>query len=275
MQELGHVEGQTYVLECRATDGRPERAPALLAELIQKPVDVIYTSGTAVALAARQATSEIPIVIVATGDLVRLGLVPSLSRPSANITGVVTLAPQLSGNRLELLREAAPTISRVGLLAPGDVGDPGLEVQEAHNAARMLALPLEVARLSHRDELEAVFAALARTRVDGLLVAEDLFHGVGRAPIVELAARHRLPAIYTLREFVDTGGFMSYGPNYINDAHRRGAAYVDKILKAARPAELPIEQPSTFELVVNLTTAQTLGLSIRPSLLYQTSELIQ
>jgi putative ABC transport system substrate-binding protein len=275
MQELGHVERQTYTIEFRATEGRPERASELLAELVQQPVDVIYTSGTAVALAARQATSEIPIVIVATGDLVRLGLVPSLSRPSGNVTGVVTLAPQLSGKRLELLREAAPQISRVGLLAPADVLDPGLEVQEVRAAARTLGLPLEVAAVSHRDEFESAFAALASARVEGLLVAEDFLYGASRAPIVELAARHRLPAIYTLREFVDGGGLMSYGPNFINDAHRRGAAYVDKILNGAKPADLPIEQPTTFELVVNLKTAQTLGLAIPRSVLLQVSELIQ
>jgi putative ABC transport system substrate-binding protein len=274
MRELGHVEGQTFTVEFRAHEGKPELVPPLAAELLQQKVDLIYTSTTPTALAARQASSEIPIVIAATGDLVALGLVASLSHPGGNVTGVVTLAPQLSGKRLELLREAVPRMSRVGLLADAAVVDTGTEVQETRVAARTLGLSLEIAAVRGRDEIESAFATLVGADVGGLLVDETLFHRTGPDVLAELAARHRLPAIYTLREFVDQGGLLSYGANFV-DAHRRGTAHIDKILKGARPADLPIEQPTTFDFVVNLKAAQALGLTIPPSVLQQATEVIQ
>ena len=274
MRELGHVEGQTFTVEFRPHEGRPELVPDQVAELLQQQVDVICTSGTPTALAAARASREIPIVVAATGDLVTLGLVASLSRPGGNVTGVVTLAPQLSGKRLDLLREAVPGLSHVGLLAEATTMEQGVEVQGARGAARALGLPLEVAAMGSRDGLEGAFAALVAARVGGVLVDEDLFHRAGPEGIVELAARHRLPALYPLREFTAQGGLMSYGANYV-DAHRRGAAYVDKILKGAKPADLPVEQPTTFELVINLKTVRALGLAIPPSVLAQATEVIQ
>ena len=275
MRDLGWIEGQTYVVEYRGTDGKAERAPELAAELVQLKVDVIYTSGTAQAVAAKQATSDIPIVAVATGDLVALGLVDSLQRPGGNVTGVVTLAPQLSGKRLELLREATPRLSRVGLLVDQVSLDRGLEVPEVRAAARALGLPLEIAALRGPDEAGSLLASLASAGVDGLLVTEHQGGGLSRAQIVELVARHRLPAIYTLREWVDSGGLMSYGPSFAIDAHRRGAAYLDKILKGAKPADLPVEQPTRFDLAINLKTAQVLGLTIPQSVLEQATEVIE
>jgi ABC-type uncharacterized transport system substrate-binding protein len=274
MRELGHVEGQTFTVEFRAHEGKPELVPQLAAELLQQKVDLIYTSTTPTALAARQASSEIPIVAAATGDLVALGLVASLSRPGGNVTGVVTLAPQLSGKRLELLREAVPRITRVGLLADAAVVDKGTEVQETRAAARTLGLPLEIAAVRGRDEIESAFATLVGADVGGVLVDETLFHRTGPDVLAEVAARHRLPAIYSLREFVDQGGLLSYGANFV-DAHRRGTAHIDKILKGATPADLPVEQPTTFEFVVNLKTAQALGLTIPQSVLLQATEVIQ
>jgi putative ABC transport system substrate-binding protein len=275
MRELGHVEGQTYVVEYRGTEGKDERGPELADALAQLKVDVIYTSGTAQALAAKQATSDIPIVAVATGDLVALGLVNSLPRPGGNVTGVVTMSPQLSGKRLELLRQATPGLSRVGLLADQVSIDRGLEVPEVRAAARTLGLPLEIAALRSPEEAATALAALANAGVDGLLVTDGQPQGPSRAQIVELVARERLPAIYTLREFVDVGGLMSYGPNFVTDAHRRGAYYVDRILKGAKPADLPVEQPMTFEFVVNMKTAQALGLTFPNEIMLQVTEVIE
>ncbi|HEY7061551.1 MAG TPA: ABC transporter substrate-binding protein [Chloroflexota bacterium] len=275
MRDFGHIEDQAYVVEYRGTDGHDERAPELAADLVQLKVDVIYTSGTAQALAAKQATRDVPIVAVATGDLVALGLVESLAHPGGNVTGVVTMAPQLSGKRLELLRDATPELSRVGLLADPVSLDRGLEVPEVRAAARTLGLALEIAAVDRPDEAESAVASLARAGVDGLLVTESQPQGPGRRQIVELVAQHRLPAIYPLREFVDAGGLMSYGPNFITDAHRRAASHVDRILKGAKPADLPVEQPTTFEFVINLRTAQVLGLSIPQHVLLQATEIIQ
>ena len=274
MQELGYVDGQDYTIEVRSTAGVTERASGLLAELLRLPVDLIYTSGTPNALAAKQATREVPIVIATNGDLVAVGLVDSLSRPGGNVTGVSTLAPLLSGKRLELLREAVPTVARLGLLAPAAVVDSGVEVREARAAAQTLGLPIEVAAVGVPDELPGAFGRLVGAGAGGLLVAEDAYYSLSRDQVVRLAAQHRLPTIYTLRDFVNSGGLMSYGVS-VTDAHRRGAAYVDKIRKGAKPADLPVEQPTAFELAVNLRTAQALGLTIPSSVLHQATEIVQ
>lgn len=274
MQELGYVDGQDYTIEVRSTAGIAEQAPDLVAELLRLPVDLLYTSGTPNALAARQATREVPIVVATNGDLVAVGLVASLSRPGGNVTGVSTLAPLLSGKRLELLRETVPSITRLGLLAPAAIVSSGIEVQETRAVAQTLGLPIEVGAVGAADELPSVFARLVDAGVGGLLVAEDAYYSSSRDRIVGLAAEHRLPTIYTLRDFVNGGGLMSYGAS-VAEAHRRGAAYVDKIRKGAKPSELPVEQPTTFELAVNLKTAQTLGLTIPPSVLQQATEVIQ
>jgi putative ABC transport system substrate-binding protein len=274
MQELGHVEGRTYTVEFRAHEGRPESVPGRAAELLEQNVALLCTSGTPTALAARQVSGTIPIVVAATGDLVALGLVASLSHPGGNVTGAVTLAPQLSGKRLDLLRTIVPGLSRVGLLADASVSESGAEVQETRRATATVGLPLDIATAASFTDLDYAMTALGAAGCGGLLVDEDLFHRAGPSALVELAARHRLPAIYPLREFADEGGLLSYGANYV-DAHRRGAAYVDKILKGANPAVLPVEQPTTFDLVVNLRTAQILGLPVSRSLLQQATAVVQ
>jgi putative ABC transport system substrate-binding protein len=274
LRELGWVEGETVVFESRGTAGDPTRAPALASELAGLKLDAIFTSGTPQAVAVRQATSEIPIITAATGDLVALGLIESLRRPGGNVTGVVTLMPQLSGKRLELLKEAIPRLSRVGLLVDQIGLERGSEVVEVRAAAHSLGLALEIAAFHGLDDLDDAVAALATAGAEGLLVTESQ-GGSGRDQTIQAVARHALPAIYTLRELVDAGGLMAYGPNYAIDTHRRAAAHVDKILRGARPADLPVEQPTTFELVVNLKSAQPLGLTIPPAMVAQATATIQ
>ena len=274
LRDLGWIEGETISIESRGTAGDPARAPALAVELVQLKVDAIFTSGTPQAVAARQATGDIPIVAAATGDLVALGLVESLRRPGGNVTGVVTLTPQLSGKRLELLRDTIPRLSRVGLLVDQVSLDRGAEVPEARAAARVLGLNLEIGAFRSLEDAKAAIAALAGAGVEALLVTESQ-GGSGRNEIVQLIARHGLPAIYTLREFADAGGLMAYGPNYAIEAHRRAAAHVDKILRGANPADLPVEQPTTFEFLINLKTAQILGLTMPHAVLQQATTIIQ
>jgi putative ABC transport system substrate-binding protein len=279
LRDRGHTQGETYLIEYRGTAGNPARGAELAAQLVQLHVDVIYTSGTTQALAAKQATSDIPIVAVATGDLVAVGLVDSLAHPGGNVTGVVTMAPQLSGKRLELLREATPELSRLGVLTDQLGLDRGLEVPEARAAAQTMRIPLEIAVVRTPDEAGSALASLAKAGVDGLLVAESLTEGrsdaPGRTQIVELVSEYRLPAIYTLREFADAGGLMAYGPNFVIDAHRRGAYFVDRILKGAKPADLPVEQPMTFDFVVNLKTAQALGITFPDEIMLQVTDVVE
>jgi putative ABC transport system substrate-binding protein len=206
LQELGYVEDRDYVIEVRSTDGVAERAPALVNDLLSLKVAVIYTSGTPNALAARQVTSEVPIVIATNGDLVAVGLISSLSRPGGNVTGVVTLAPQLSGKRLELLREMVPGIARFGMLVPIAVVDKSVEVQETRTAAHSIGLPLEIATVDGNDALPGVFDRLVSAGVGGLAVAEDVYYSVNRDRVVGLAAQYRLPTIYTLRDFLVGAG---------------------------------------------------------------------
>ena len=272
MGELGYVEGQNITIEWRSTQGNAERAAALAAEL----VELIYTSGTQHVLAAKHATSIIPIVMTALGDPVALGVIDSLNRPGGNITGVANLAPQLSGKRLELLKATVPGAARVAVLANGAIVDRDLDLQETRAAAQTLGVPLQSVGVRDRGDFESTFGSMAGAGVEALVVLEDpLFFGPqGQGPIIALAARYRLPAMYTLREMVQAGGLMAYGPSFI-DAHRRAAAAVDKILKGAKPADLPVEQPTKFDFGINLKTAQAIGLTIPPSVLAQATELIQ
>ena len=276
MGELGYVEGQNITIEWRSTQGNAERAAALAAELVELKVDLIYTSGTQHVLAAKQATTTIPIVMTALGDPVALGVINSLNRPGGNITGVANLAPQLSGKRLELLKETVPGASRIAILSNGAIADRDLDLRESRAAAQTLAVELHSAEARDPSEFESAFASMAGAGVDALVVLEDpLFFGPqGQGPIIELTARFRLPAMYTLREMVQAGGLMAYGPSFI-DAHRRAAAAVDKILKGAKPADLPVEQPTKFDFVINLKTAQALGLTFPQEVLMQATEVIQ
>jgi putative ABC transport system substrate-binding protein len=275
LYELGYIEGQNLMIEWRWAEGRDERLPDLAAELVRLQVEVIVVGGVAAIRAAQHATSTIPIVMAANYDPVGEGFVASLARPGGNITGLSWLGAELPGKRLEILKETLPQSTRIAVL-----GNPAFAAYETWlnsltAAARTLDLHLYVAELHRADELDSAFAAITGAGADALIVLSDpaLLDGLhGR--IADLAARHRLPAMYDWRAYVDAGGLMSYGPN-MPDMQRRAASYVDKILKGAKPAALPIEQPTTFNLVINLKTAKALGLTIPPTILFQASEVIQ
>jgi putative ABC transport system substrate-binding protein len=275
LRDLGYVEGRTLVFEYRAAEGQVDRLPALAGELVRTNVDVIFTTwGTAPALAAKRATSMVPVVMAAAGDPVKAGIVPNLTRPGGNVTGLSSLALELEGKRLELLKEIAPKVSRVGVF--WDAGNPysALAFKQEEMAARTLAVQLQPVRLRGAADLENAFAALKRDRVEALSVhayIPVLQHG---AAIIEFAAMNRLAAIFPLRAYVERGGLLSYGANLAEIA-RRAAHYVDRILKGAKPAELPVEQPTKFELVINLKTAKALGLTIPQSLLLRADQVIQ
>ena len=272
LRDLGYVEGQTVALEWRYAEGREERLPELAAELVRLPADVIVTVSTPPAQAARDATDTVPIVILQVGDPVALGLVASLARPGGNVTGVTPIHPELSGKRLALLQEAFPRISRVAVLwnpLPPGTAPVYSETQVAAEALRVELQSLEVRT---PDDFEPAFAA-SRDRADALFVLEDTRVVTHRQRIVDLAGRSGSPAMYPRREYVDIGGLMGYGAN-AQDMFRRGAAYVDKILKGAKPADLPVERPATFDFVINLKTARALGLAIPQSVLEQATEVI-
>jgi putative ABC transport system substrate-binding protein len=273
LYELGWVEGQSIVVEWRWAEGTLERLPELAADLVRRNVEVIVAAGTPSSLAAKHATTTIPIVASA-GDLVHLGLVASLAQPGGNLTGVTALAGEgFSGKWLELLKETAPTLSRVAyLLHPANLISVSL-CKAAQDASPALRLTVEAIEVRRPDELDRAFAMMAE-RAEALIVDADVFFAPYRTQIVEFAAHHRLPAMYHERSYVDAGGLMSYGPSF-SAVGRRVATYVDKILKGAKPADLPVEQPTKFEFVINLKTAQTLGLTIPPSVLFQATEVIR
>jgi putative tryptophan/tyrosine transport system substrate-binding protein len=275
LRDLGYVEGQNIVIEYRYAEGRAEQLPDLAAELVRLKVDVIVAGGTAAIRAVQHATRTIPIVMAVAYDPVGEGLVASLARPGGNITGLSWLGAELPEKRLDLLKETVPQLSRIAVLA--NPANPAYEPQMNNltGAARALGLQLQVMGVRRADELDTAFAVMSRAGADALIMLEDslLLSGLrGRA--VDLAAKHRLPAMYGWRRHVDAGGLMSYGPS-MRDMQRRAAVYVDKILKGTKPADLPVEQPTKFELVINLKTAKALGLTIPPTLLFQADEVIQ
>jgi len=275
LRDLGYVEGRNILIEYRWANGQFDRLPALATELVRARVNVIVAANTPAALAARNATSTIPIILVTSGDPVGSGLVASLARPGGNVTGL-SLMPTLaiSGKQLELLKEAFPTITHVAVLAnPANPPTAGL-LTEIERAALSLGLRLRIVQVRDSKEFGDAFATIKNERVPALLVIADPLVAENRDGIVAFAAANRLPAIYPYRLFVDAGGLMSYGAD-LSDLHRRAAIYVDRILKGAKPAELPIEQPTKFELVVNLKTAKALGLTIPPSLLRRADHVIQ
>ena len=275
LRELGYVEGQNLVIESRGAEGRAERLPDLAAELVQLQVDVIVASGTAAARAAQHATHTIPIVMAGAGDPVGQGLVTSLARPEGNITGLSLLMAELPGKRLGLLKETVPQSTRIAVLEnPANPGHKRL-LNNLAVTARALELQLHVVEVRNADELDPAFAAMTQTGVDALIVFGDtLLLDSLRRRTIDLAAKHHLPAMYDWREFVVAGGLMSYGPS-LSDMHRRAAVYVDKILQGTKPADLPVEQPTTFELVINLKTAQAIGLTMPPTLLFQADEVLK
>jgi putative ABC transport system substrate-binding protein len=272
--ELGYVEGQNLIIEYRNAEGRAERLSVLAAELVRRKVDVIVTIGTQAALTAKQATTVIPIVMASSGDAVGTGLVQSLARPGGNVTGMTGISPELSGKRLELVKEAFPKKSQLAVLwnPANPLGI--LEHKETVAAARTQGLMLQWLEAGTPEEIDAGFAAAKKARADVIIVFPDPVFLTARARIVGLAAKHRLPAMYVFREHTLAGGLMSYGPS-IPDTFRRAATYVDKILKGAKPADLPIEQPTKFDLVINLKTAEALGLTIPPSLLLRADHIIE
>ena len=271
MRDLGYVDGRNLVVEYRVAGGRVERLDDLLAELIRLKVDVIVTGGTPAALAAKRARTAIPVVIGAMGDPVEAGVVASLARPGGNITGLsLQTSEGFAGKYLELLREAVPKASRVAILGRPLASSP---IQAMEQAARSLDVRLQLVAIDQAGQLDRGFAEMTAQNAAALVVTPSPFNLAHRERIVGLAARHRLPAMYGLTAFVDAGGLMAYGAS-LRDLYRRAATYVDKILKGAKPADLPIEQATKFDLVINLKTARALGLVIPPSLLGRADRVI-
>ena len=273
LNEAGYVEGQNLAIEYRWAEGRYDRLPALAADLVDRKVDVIATSGGPVpARAAKNATSAIPIVFVA-GDPVEQGLVASLARPGGNLTGFSVMATEVWPKRLELLSELIPRTRVIGLLVnPGTV--PNRLIQEVQEAARTKGLQLHTLNAGTDAELETAFASLVQLQVGGLVVGTDPFFNSRREQLVVLAARQAVPAIYEWREFAAAGGLISYGSS-LSGSYRQAGAYVGRILKGEKRADLPVQQPTTFELVVNLNTAKALGLTVPPSILARADEVIE
>lgn len=273
LQELGWIEGRTIKIERRWTEGQRERAAEIMSEFIRLNVDVIVTAGTVSALAAKQATTTIPVVFAAAGDPIATGLVASLTRPGGNLTGLSIQAPDLTGKRFELLREIAPGAHRLAVMA--NAGNPTdmMQIGEAQAAARSLGLEFIPAEIRRLEDIGPAFDAL-KGRADALYVSGDPLMVTNRIRINTLALAARLPTICNAREFIEAGGLMSYGPNF-PDLYRRAGDYVHKILHGAKPDDLPVEQPTRFDLVINLTTAKALGLDVPPMLLARADEVIE
>jgi putative ABC transport system substrate-binding protein len=273
LRDLGYEEGRSIVIEYRWAEGMYERFPVLIAELIGLNVDVMVTAGTPAALAVKKATTSIPLVMIAVGEPVETGLVASLARPGGNATGVSSLSYGIAGKRLELLREVVPSISLIAVL--WNPGSPIMVIQEQETRAAAEVLGMKMLSLGVRtlEEIEEAFAAIVRERPGALVVLADRLFLHHRRRIMDFAIEQRLP-VHAYRELVEIGGLMSYGPDYA-DLHRRAAAYVDKILKGAKPADLPVERPVKFVLVLNLKTAKALGLTVPDSLLARADEVIE
>ena len=261
LRELGYVEGQNIAIEHRASGWNFEQLPGLAAELVRMKVDLIVTANTRATAAAKEATRTIPIVFTVSGDPVAEGLVTSLARPDGNLTGLATISPELVGKQLEMLKGIVPKLTRVAILTNPTQPSHAAAVRQAEVAARALGLQVQPLKARTSSEIEAAFASMSSQRAGGLLVLRDAEFRTHRAEITAHAAKRRLPAIYGLREEAEAGGLIAYGAS-VPQLFRRAAGYVDKILKGARPAELPVEQPTTFELVINLKTARALGLPI-------------
>jgi len=274
LRDLGYLEGQNIAFDYAYADGVPERLAEAAAALVRQPVDVIATFGTPASLAAKQATNTIPIVMISIGDPVRAGLVPSLARPGGNITGNTSLGPDVGAKRLQILKEAIPTVSRVALLWNPDNASSVLQFEEVQAAAPTLGVMVISVSVSSRIEFETAVAAMMNERPDALAMHAEPFHQTHIAWIIDFMAKNRLPAMYQLSANVRAGGLMSYGASE-PDLFRRAAGYVHKILQGTKPADLPVEQPVKFDLVVNLKTAKALGLTIPESFLLRTDEVIE
>jgi len=274
MRELGHIEGPGYILHERYANDAVDRLPTLAADLTRLNVDVIVAEAAVAVRAAQRATTTIPIVFI-TGDPVETGFVRTLSRPEGNLTGIANLALELYVKRIELLKNAVPTVRRLATLQVSALVDPDRTRRTVQDAARSVGVEaLPITFVSRVEELDAALAQAARNRADALLVGANPFFNIHRNLIVALATRHRLPALYEFRDFVEAGGLMCYGAD-MNEVYRHLATYVDRIFKGARPSDLPVEQPTKFDLVINLKTARALGLTIPQSVLVRADEIIQ
>ena len=275
LSDLGYTDGKNIALEYRYAHGTLDRVATLAAELIRLEVDVLLVGGTVAAQSAKTVTRKLPIVFTTVGDPVGSGVVASLARPGGNATGMSVLIPELTGKQFELLKAAVPRLSRVTVLYnPANRGTTGLALNEAREAARALSMELQVLEVRRLGELPSVFAALTAWRSGAVVALSDPVFGNELTQLAKLAASHRVPAVYLRREFAEVGGLLSYGPSF-TDNYRRAAGYVDKILRGAKPADLPVELPTKFELVINQTTAGTLGLTIPPSLLGRADQILQ
>jgi putative ABC transport system substrate-binding protein len=274
LRERGHVEGKNIALEQRFDDDREERLPALAAELVHLRVDIIVAAATPAIIAAKQATATIPIIFVHSADPVALGLTTSLPRPGGNVTGLSSASPDYSGKQLELLKEAVPKLSRITIL--WNAANPGTAItfREMQDAARVLKLPVHSLEVRRSEDLVVAFKNVPKQRVMGLVTLLDPLVVSQRTRIVELASERRLPAIYPQKEFVEAGGLMAYGAD-LTDSYRRAAIFMDKILKGAKPSELPVEYPTKFTFTVNLKTAKQLGLTIPPNVLARADSVIK
>jgi len=274
LSELGYVEGRTIVFDYSTSEGQPELLPALAQNLIQRRADVIVTYGTPPTQAAKQATTTIPIVMVGLGDPIQAGVVPSLARPGGNITGNTILGPDIGAKRLQLLREALPKMSRVAMLWNPQNASNRAQFENVQRGARALGLTLVPVEASSLGEFDGAFTAMMKKRPDALIVTADPVQQLFVGRIIQFAAGARLPAVFQIKENVIDGGFMSYGPS-LPELFRRAAIYIDKILKGTRPSDLPVEQPTKFELVINMRTAKSLGLTIPQTLLQRADQIVE
>ncbi len=275
LNETGYIEGQNVVIEYRSAEGQYDRLPSLAADLVEHKVAVIFDAGGSdTAKAAEAATSTIPIVFLSAADPVRAGIITSFSRPGGNITGISLLGSELEAKRLGLLKEIVPRAASIGVLVNPAYPDANLELRELQEAASALNRQLNIVRASTEPELNTAFTTIAQQGAGALLVTQDPFFGSRRDQVVALAARYKLPTIYNQRDYTENGGLVSYGTDFA-DQYRQGGIYVGKILKGAKPADLPILQPIKFELVINLKTAKTLGLTIPPDILSIADEVIE
>ena len=274
LRELSYVEGKNIVIELQSADGKLDRLPALAAELVRLNVAVIVTTGGNPTRAAKAATSTIPIVMTNDADPVANGFVASLARPGGNITGLSTLAPELSGKRLEILREVLPKLSRVAVLGTSTGPGSAQVLREVELAAKAFGVKLQYLDVLDSKDIETAFRAASKGRADGVLTLTSAILASHRTQIVELAAKNRLPVMYHQSRYVEDGGLMYYGVNQL-DLDRRAATYVDKILKGRKPADLPVEQPMKFEFIINLITAKKIGLTIPPNVLVRADRVIR
>jgi putative tryptophan/tyrosine transport system substrate-binding protein len=274
LRDLGYIEGKNIVIESRYAEGKLDRQPALAAELVRLKVDVIVTVGAGATRSAKETTNTIPIVMAQDSDPVGNGFVASLARPGGNITGLSTLSPEISGKRLELLKEIVPTLSRVAVLGTSTGPGKSQYLRETELAAGALKVQLQYLDMQGSKDIEVAFRGANKSRADAVLVFGGEVLNSHRRQIVDLAATNRLPATYNAPEFVEAGGLMTYGAS-ITDMHRRAATYVDKILKGAKPADLPVEQPKKFEFIINLKAAKQIRLTIPPNVLARADRVIK